>query len=656
MITYISTPLRRTARLGIEAILMFACLLLFQQRSGAALSCPVEFVTYNGHCGFIGSDGKFRPVFKLTQANLNFSKQFVYSEFAQGRNPNWERAIFPEPIDRNLLAGSSSKGGITAGRDRAVPIDGGACEMDCDDVPRRPGGAGGAGGAGEASEASGRNAGTGSNTRKPAKGQSQDGRYASESEEASAPSGQGVDRGESQAAQSNQIPNGTRSSTGDSASSAPWGFPQPSEIEADREYCSLAKKQASICCNDPVQCVTGLSGPSAGTITAVGSIAMGAMSMFAMQGTASTGSDGKADSAGIKKSCELMKILAIGGAAANTALGAKCYSDKSTCESNCEELSNKYRKVISACDQLEKTWKANGGSGQRCNTSLVSEYRSAMALGGAVMGSCQAFNANIAQMGGQAAQSAAASGFASLCSDTASAQEEFPNIDPQPVFNGDCNDPVNASNPICVNCRGPAASSDPLCVGLNTGNSNSSGTTGGFRGPDFGVRSVDGSDLNVTDPSAQQQGPQFGDGTGEAARANQIPNNGGGFSGGQGGGGSPLAGGGGGQGQGAGYDTDVLKGLGGGGGYSSGEGAVATETRGGYNGPPSESDKRSANPFTKFDLKRYLPGGARDSSGRGPSGSESGTAAIGKASENIFEKISNRYRIMCKQKRFYGCE
>lgn len=472
-----------------------------------------------------------------------------------------------------------------------------------------------------------------------------------------ATSGEGVDRNESQEAQRNRTSNGTRGSGGDSVSGVPWGFPQRPEIEADREYCNLAKKQAKICCNDPVQCVTGLSGPSAGTVTAVGSIAMGAMSMFAMQGTASTGSNGEADTAGIKKSCELMKILAIGGAAANTALGAKCYADKSTCESNCEELSNKYRKVLSACDQLEKTWKANGGSGQRCGTSLVSEYRSAMALGGAVMGSCQAFNSNIAQMGGQAAQSAAASGFANLCSDVASAQGENPNIDLQPVFNGDCNDPVNASNPICVNCRGPAAASDPLCAGLNTGNSNSSGTTGGFRGADFGVRSVDGSDLNVTDLSAQQQGPQFGDSTGEAARANQIPNNGGGFSGGQGGGGgSPLAGGDGGHGQGPGYDTDVLKGLGGGGGYSSGEGTVATETRAGYNGPPSESDNRSANPFKKFDLKRYLPGGERDSSGRGPSGSESGAAAIGKASENIFEKISNRYRIMCKQKRFYGCE
>ncbi|MBK7843466.1 MAG: hypothetical protein IPJ71_07190 [Bdellovibrionales bacterium] len=648
----ISRSVRRTTRIGIEAILICACFLLFHQRSGAELSCPVEFVLYNGHCGFIGSNGKFRPVFKLTQPNIDYSKQFVYSEFWQGRNPNWERAVFPQPIDRNLLAGSSNGSGSTSS-EKAAPLDGVECDMGCDDR-RRTGVAGGAGGA---NQPSGRSAetGGGSQTGKPTKGQSQDGTYANESEGASPARDRGVDRSELQATQNNQTSNGS-GSAGDSASGAPWGFPQRSEIEADREYCSLAKKQASICCNDPVQCVTGLSGPSAGTITAVGSIAMGAMSMFAMQGTASTGSDGKADTAGIKKSCELMKILAIGGAAANTALGAKCYSDKSTCESNCEELSNKYRKVISACDQLEKTWKANGGSGQRCGTSLVSEYRSAMALGGAVMGSCQAFNANISQMGGQAAQSAAASGFASLCSDVASAQEEYPNIDPQPVFNGDCNDPVNASNPICVNCRGPAAASDPLCAGLNTGNNNSSGAAGGFSGPDFGVRSVDGSDLNVTDLSAQQQGPQFGNGAGEAARANQIPNNGGGFAGGQGGGGSPLAGGGGGQGQGPGYDTDVLKGLGGGGGYSSGEGAVATETRGGYNGPPSESDKRSANPFTKFDLKRYLPGGERDSSGRGPSGSESGAAAIGKASENIFEKISNRYRIMCKQKRFYGCE
>ncbi len=129
LINCISMPLRRTARLGIEAILIFACLLHFQQSSVAALSCPVEFVPYNGHCGFIGSNGKFRPVFKLTQANLDFSKQFVYSEFAQGRNPNWERAIFPVPIDRNLLAGSSNGSGSTS-REKTVPQDGGACEMD----------------------------------------------------------------------------------------------------------------------------------------------------------------------------------------------------------------------------------------------------------------------------------------------------------------------------------------------------------------------------------------------------------------------------------------------------------------------------------------------------------------------------------------------
>jgi hypothetical protein len=138
-------------------------------------------------------------------------------------------------------------------------------------------------------------------------------------------------------------------------------------------------------------------------------------------------------------------------------------------------------------------------------------------------------------MGSQAAQSAAASGFADLCQQAATNQVTgFPNIDQQPVFNGDCNDPVNASNPICVNCRGPNAQSDPLCSGLSGGSASTgsgSGSGSSFQNTGFGTRAADGSDLSVPDTNAQSQAPIFGEGLGEEARANAIPNNGGGFAG-----------------------------------------------------------------------------------------------------------------------------
>jgi hypothetical protein len=267
-------------------------------------------------------------------------------------------------------------------------------------------------------------------------------------------------------------------------------------------------------------------------------------------------------------------------------------------------------------------------------------------------------------MGGQAAQSAAASGFADLCQQAATNQVTgFPNIDQQPVFNGDCNDPVNASNPICVNCRGPNAQSDPLCSGLGGGSASSgsgSGSGSSFQNSGFGTRAVDGSDLSVPDTNAQVQAPVFGEGLGEQARANAIPNNGGGFAGGSGGGGSamPYSGGGGGYG-GPGYDTDVLKGVSGGGGYSSSP--LGAESREGYSSISGvlENGKRSDNPFDKFDLKQYLPGGKKYSDpSRNPASTNEWkrNPEIGSAHQNIFETISRRYRIMCLQGRLIGCE
>ncbi|MCB0365928.1 MAG: hypothetical protein KDD68_11085, partial [Bdellovibrionales bacterium] len=429
----------------------------------------------------------------------------------------------------------------------------------------------------------------------------------------------------------------------------PAGFPQEAEVNSDRDYCEDSQNKARICCNDPIQCVSGLSGPSAGSVAAVGSLAMGALGIYAMSGNGN-------DPDGIAKNCQLMKALGQGGAVANTALGAKCFTEKGTCEDRCEQVENKYKQVLRDCDNLETVWRQNNGQGQRCPASWKSNYQSVLATANGRRERCTSYNANVAAMGQQAVQSAAASKFAEMCEKAATAQNTgFPDIDQQPVFNGDCNDPVNASNPICVKCRGPAAQYDPLCRGLNGGQQVNRGSGSGFSQADFGTRKVDGSDLNVPTVDAQKQNAVFGDGMGQAARANAVPQNGGGFTGGSGGGGGgfPFGGGGqGGGGQGGGYDTDILKGVGGGGGYSVS--GVPVDSRGGYRGPSSlGGGKRDANPFNKFNLKKYLPGGEKDPKRRGLAGLNTGKSEIGQPHEDIFQRVSNRVKVLCKMKRLY---
>lgn len=447
-----------------------------------------------------------------------------------------------------------------------------------------------------------------------------------------------------------QQPGQRAGGTGD----VPDGFPQRAEVDHDREYCESSQTAARICCTDPIQCVSGVSGPTAGTITAVGSIALGALAATSMAGAQG------GDPNGIAKNCQLMKTLGMGGAAANTALGAKCFADKGTCESRCEEVRNKYRRVLADCDNLETVWRQNNGQGQRCPTTWTSDYRSVIATATGRRDACTGYNANIAAMGNQATQSALASKFAEQCENAATAQSTgFPDIDQQPVFNGDCNDPVNASNPICIKCRGSAAQYDPLCRGLNGGRDVSGVGTGGsgFSQADYGTRKVDGSDLNVPTVDGQKQGPVFGDPASQRAQANAIPQNGGGFSGGSGGGGMPFGGGQGGGGGGGepGYDTDILKGVGGGGGYSVS--SVPVDSRGGYAGPSGgRLGNGEANPFDKFNLKKYLPGGERDPRARGLAGLQTGKTEIGKPHEDIFQRVTDRVKVLCRMKRLYDCK
>ncbi|MCB9084575.1 MAG: hypothetical protein H6624_09525 [Bdellovibrionaceae bacterium] len=628
------------------------------------LHCPYEFDRHLDHCGKRHPDGSFTPSFKLSTSNVVHYNE-NYSDLS-GYGYGWDQVQFPDPIEWDRFGGRSVGGEVGS-------VDSGNCQfgMPCPNgadnqkaapiaapMPAaRPVGDPAAGDP----AAPGTGAATAScvNDVRQAGAASPlcdaDGKPTCYPEGNTALQQSGIPKcGADGRPETSQARNPDEQQPGQQqvGEGPPAGFPQEAEVNSDRDYCEDSQNKARICCNDPIQCVSGLSGPSAGSVAAVGSLAMGALGVYAMSGNGN-------DPDGIAKNCELMKKLGMGGAVANTALGAKCFTEKGSCEDRCGKVENKYKQVLRDCDQLDTVWRANNGQGQRCPASWKGNYQSVLATANGRRERCTSYNANVAAMGQQAVQSAAASKFAEMCEKAATAQNTgFPDIDQQPVFNGDCNDPVNASNPICVKCRGPAAQYDPLCRGLNGGQQVNRGSGSGFSQADFGTRKVDGSDLNVPTVDAQKQNAVFGDGMGSAARANAVPQNGGGFTGGSGGGGGgfPFGGDGGqGGGQGGGYDTDILKGVGGGGGYSVS--GVPVDSRGGYRGPSSlGGGKRDANPFNKFNLKKYLPGGEKDPKRRGLAGLNTGKSEIGQPHEDIFQRVSNRVKVLCKMKRLYDCK
>jgi hypothetical protein len=335
-------------------VFVFACLIPNVSR---ALSCPSGITQRYGHCGTKNPDGTFLPAFRLTPANLAY--------FEKNRSYAGDFDTFPDPIIWDAIPkqqGSRDVGGF------------GCSESDpnCspNQTPQTPR---------SRTSQSPRGSGSDSTTKPSEKGtttKNDAGKSSGQKDDAdskdSEKTGKSSSKDESSSTQtascwsadSDQVKgkamcddNGEPScwmkesqkqdglpqcgSDGRPKSTAAnedagqaesdstvgtndtiQGFPQAPEVESDRAYCEEAHKRAYTCCNDPVKCVSGLDGPSASSITAMGTLLVGAAGMVSMGG-ASGG-----DSAGIAKSCEFMKLVALGGTAANTALGAKCFSDK----------------------------------------------------------------------------------------------------------------------------------------------------------------------------------------------------------------------------------------------------------------------------------------------------------------------------------------
>jgi hypothetical protein len=229
----------------------------------------------------------------------------------------------------------------------------------------------------------------------------------------------------------------------------------------------------------------------------------------------------------------------------------------------------------------------------------------------------------------------------------------FDEFNPDNVFNNDCSDPTNASNPMCQDiCSRPGAENNPICRSNSsqTSISSNTGETADYGGEGQSAPGM----LDMGDGDLEQQA-QFSSLGQDPSQANGVPNGGGGMPGG-GGDGSFGGGDGAGGGSGPGYDTDILNGTSRGGGYTSsmsyggGGGGFKGYGQGGNRRPTSAKGE-------SFDLKKFLPGakmngvGAHKGSGthRGPA------SGIGGKHQDIFKMISNAYRRLCLTGQLYDC-
>lgn len=412
-------------------------------------------------------------------------------------------------------------------------------------------------------------------------------------------------------------------------------LPSLQEVELDRDYCESSQESARICCNDPLRCLTGQDGPSIGAINAVGSLALAAVAI----------SHQNAAGQGLVATCNLMKKVALGGAIANAALGTKCLSDKSSCEERCQAVSEKYERVLRDCDGLSLQARTTRQTPSLCTSQFRQAYLSALATARGRGERCTSYNLNIAQMGASAVQSVAASQLASLCESTAMAETQVPAIDTKP-FNSDCLDPANVANPICFRCRGPQAATDPLCRGIDSASARRPSATDFHKAVSDGRR-VDGSDLVVPTNDTQKQNPQFDSRPISPASAHEIPNNGGGFAmaaNNAGSSGSPTYV----NQEDPGYPTEVLHGVGSMGGFVPPGGSNSlTHSAGfsGFGGLPHPSLATA-----RLKLQRFLPGTLTNQ--RHPAGLKDLTSReLGQRHDDIFQRISQRVRFLCRTKR-----
>lgn len=428
-------------------------------------------------------------------------------------------------------------------------------------------------------------------------------------------------------------PTGTPSSAPESSPATAQNQTDPgikNQADEDLKACRDQQARTKRCCLNPVACMTTGGVQDAFNMLSGLAAAGGAV----MIGTA--GNDPKK----LQQACSIMQGLGYGSGATNAGLAAVCYTEISSCEDKCDAVKNKYKNMISdVCP---------GGSS---SCAIKSHLSSVSSEASSASYSCQSMNGQVQSMATQAVAGGLSGSFGGLCANLSNANTGFPNLDKQPIFNTDCNNPLNASNPACLNCALAANKTNPLC---NQAGSRGLGDGSGVAmtgSPNFGMGSANQNNVAANagfDGNGQKDvtgGGQF-----KPSSSGGVPNAPGQMlgSGSSGNFGSPDRPQGG---RGAGYNTDVLQGTGGGGGYTVSSAPVAGGG-GGFGGYGQQgTDPKTGKPF---DLRNYLPGGSKD-----PKRAIAGLGGIrpefGNKFDDIFKRINDRYTVLCKLGRMLEC-
>lgn len=429
--------------------------------------------------------------------------------------------------------------------------------------------------------------------------------------------------------------------------------------EQYRQQCIQAYKDANDCCNDPMQCLFGVSFGSQGEMN------MLLNTMIGVGGGILSQQAGADDGKEINKACSIMQTAGFTVAGLNVAGASQCRAYQSACNSTCKDhaelLYNRGR--LCGFDLETGTLDpSNKTCAQQAMPHMVSTFHFLKSR----IRSCQNFNLNITQSGLSAISSLQASAVSDLCkkasgTDVVEAGTGLERPDPSRIIgSSDCDNPANRNDPAC-SCLNPAFASLARCRGQVPG------PGGGFGGPargaavasagvGFGGRG--GSNTGEL-PVAANQLPPTERIEAEEARSNGIQPNqaGAGAFGGQGGMPAQAGGGGGQPGQSGGYNTDVLsKNAVGGGGYSVSSGGGFESGGGGFSGYGSSGGSgRDPSSLRKpnLNLKDFLPGGKKDPTLKMAGLGGSGVPEVerrGAAHEDIFAMISRRIRIYCQLK------
>ncbi len=413
-------------------------------------------------------------------------------------------------------------------------------------------------------------------------------------------------------------------------------------LNTQLDQCQQAEAKARQCCTSPQSCLgeaLGMGGEESNIALQMLQTVMGGVAMTA-QAAGSIGA-----------MCGKMKALSYGAAIMNTALGATCQRHVSQCKSSCSGIQEQVASVEAQLNNLQ----ALTADQKNSKNQQMIQARSLRNQSSNAITQCATYDNQTMRSAQAAIASIMAAKMAGACQKETQETVATESIAENP-FNVDCSSAGAAANPVCQQqCSRPGAENDPACK-LLLSQINLNGTNN--PAPAFGAADPDASgassfDLGDLDEDAQLPNLAAVDpkGTG-LATAN------GGTGGLSGGIGAPMGGD---DGSGAGgpvgaasLDNKLIRGYSSGTGYSQG----LRTGGGGFGGYGGGGRAPASTGGKKFKLTDFLPGGKRapmrHPSGYGATGHAS--PDIGPASANIFQMISNRYYLLCREGRLVDCE